>query len=323
LRECLEQGGLGMFTNNVRKAVQSGVAQPEEIQVEQGPSADTAAAAFEFVKLLASELSSGRLDLPSFPDVAIQVRRALSDEHGSVEQVVKIVGSEAALAAKLLRIANSAALNRSGKPVTDLRTAINRMGHNMVRSAAISFAMAQIRQADELKRIAMSLKGLWEQSTHVAAVSHAVARRAGIVNPDEAMLAGLLHGLGKLYILTRATRFPELFTDPRALAEIMRDWHTSIGKSIVENWGFSPEMCAAIEQQEDYEREKRVASPDLVDVLISSVMLARCGPAVSEIELVTHDVRSFTRLGLDATTCVTLITEAEQEIAELREALAS
>ena len=116
-----------------------------------GPAPDPNAIAFQFVKQLAEELSTGKVDLPSFPDIAVRVRRVLSDETTTVDQVVRIVGSEAALAARLLKMANSAALNRSGKSLTDLRTAINRMGYNMVRSAAITFAMAQIRLANTLK----------------------------------------------------------------------------------------------------------------------------------------------------------------------------
>ena len=97
------------------------------------------AEAFAFVQALASELSKGKVDLPSFPDIALRVRKVLADEEVSQEQVVRVVGSEPALAARLMQIANSAALNFTGKPIQDLRTAINRMGHNMVRSAAIAF----------------------------------------------------------------------------------------------------------------------------------------------------------------------------------------
>jgi HD-like signal output (HDOD) protein len=61
-------------------------------------------AAFDFVRTLAAELSGGNLDLPSFPEIAIRVRRVLSDPKSSVEQVVRVVGSEPALAARLLRI---------------------------------------------------------------------------------------------------------------------------------------------------------------------------------------------------------------------------
>ena len=105
---------------------------------------------------------------------------------------------------RLMRIANSASLNRSGKAVTDLRTAINRIGHNMVRSASISFAMAQIRRSNKLVGLEDQLQQLWNESTSVAALSFVLARTCTRVNPDEALLVGMMHGIGKLYVLTRA-----------------------------------------------------------------------------------------------------------------------
>src|ERR1700716_1718225 len=94
--------------------------------------------AFAFVQSLAAELSKGKVELPSFPDIALRVRKVLSDENVSQDMVVRVVGSEPALAARLMQIANSAALNFSGKPITELRTAISRMGFTMGRSAAIA-----------------------------------------------------------------------------------------------------------------------------------------------------------------------------------------
>src|ERR1700755_837948 len=111
--------------------------------------------AFAFVQALAAELSKGKVELPSFPDIALRVRKVLSDENVTQDMVVRVVGSEPALAARLMQIANSAALNFSGKPITELRTAIARMGFNMVRSAAIAFAMSQLKKQE-------TRRGLWE-----------------------------------------------------------------------------------------------------------------------------------------------------------------
>ena len=79
---------------------------------------------FAFVKLLAAELSAGKIDMPSFPDVAARVRQVLSDEFVSSKQVIRVVSSEPALAGKLLMIANSAALT-NGCTAGVLRKTIN------------------------------------------------------------------------------------------------------------------------------------------------------------------------------------------------------
>jgi len=90
--------------------------------------------------------------------------------------VARVIGSEPALAARLMRISNSASLNRSGRAVADLRTAINRIGYNMVRSAAMAFAMAQIRNANKLAGLEQYLNDLWQRSTMVAAFAFVLAR---------------------------------------------------------------------------------------------------------------------------------------------------
>lgn len=288
---------------------------------ESSPSGESAqAAAFEFVRSLSVELSGGRVELPSFPDVAVRVRRALADESSTVDQVVRIVGSEPALAARLLKMSNSAMLNRSGKQVTDLRTAVNRMGHNMVRSAAISFAMAQIRSASKLKGLEQFLEDLWESSTHVAALSFVLASKLTKINPDEAMLAGLLHGIGKLYIVTRAEKHPMLFMNPEAMNDMIRDWHAAIGKAILENWEFSESMSEAISVQDDLSRESDEL-PDLSDVISAAILMASFSSDAAGLEVAMQDSPVIDRLRLRADKAADIMRESAMEIASLRSAL--
>jgi len=278
--------------------------------------------AFDFVRTLAGELSGGSVDLPSFPEVAIRVRRVLSDPDSSVDQVVRVVGSEPALAARLLRISNSASLNRSGRAISDLRTAINRIGYNMVRSASISFSMAQIRNSNKLAGLEDHLNDLWQRSTLVAAFAYVLARNCSRVNPDEAMLTGMMHGIGKLYVLTRATGHPELFASDATLNQIIADWHASIGKAILENWGFSEAMARAVGEQEDFSRAEEGA-PELRDVVAVAILMASHGADASGLEISLQDLPAAKRLGLDEAKTLTVMRESAAEVAALSEALGS
>lgn len=276
--------------------------------------------AFEFVRSLAGELSSGKIDLPSFPEVATRVRQLLADPKSSVDQVVRVVGSEPALAARLMRVANASAFNRSGKQVTDLRTAINRIGYSMVRTAAMAFAMSQLRRGAKLERLQTRLDDLWALSTQVAALAYVIARNSTKVNPDEAALAGMMHGIGKLYIMTRAAQHPDLFVDDAALNEILDSWHASIGKAILENWEFSDEMAAAVGEQEDHSREEEV-EPDLRDVIaIAILMVAHTGDEAG-IELALNGLPGTIRLGLDEARIAKVLDECATEVSALSDAL--
>lgn len=275
------------------------------------------ASAFAFVSELAVEVSSGKVELPSFPDVAVRVRKVLGDEHVSNEQIARVVGSEAGLAARVFTLANSAALNRSGRAVSDLKTALNRIGHNNVRTAAVSFAIAQLRKASELKHISKELEGLWQEATTVASLAYAVASRTSI-NADEAMLAGLLHNVGKIYILARASKHP-FFKEPETLQQLMRDWHANVGKAIVENWGFPEHIAEAIGEHENIERinDER----DVTDVLTVAVMMAGFFGHETDLELNMQGVKSFWRLGLDNEKCVHVMRDCADEISAVRTAL--
>ena len=94
--------------------------------------------AARLVEALGVELAGEKIDLPSFPDIAARVRKALANDEVEIEHVVRVISAEPALAARLLQLANSAALNATGKRVTDMRTAISRIGFNMARSATIA-----------------------------------------------------------------------------------------------------------------------------------------------------------------------------------------
>ena len=283
----------------------------------------TDAEAFAFVQQLAGELSSGKVELPSFPDVALRVRKVLQDDNVTPDKIVRVIGSEPALAARVLQIANSAALNVSGKAVTELRTAVARMGFNMVRSAAIAFAMSQLKKVDALKGLEKQLDELWKRSSMVATMSYVVARRLSTkVNPDTAMLAGLLHGVGHLYILTRAAKHQSLFNNEAAFHSIVRDWHASIAKALLENWEMAEDIVLAVSEFEDLQRT-HTGPTDLTDVLTVGNLLAAYRDHPESIELNMQGVAACTRMQLDRAAYDKLLNESREEISAIQAALGS
>ena len=272
------------------------------------------------VESLHVELTSERLDLPSFPDVATRVRRALTNEQVDVDLVVRIVSAEPALAARLLQLANSAALNPGRKRIMDLRNAVSRIGFNMARSATIAFAMSQLRRAEAYKDVGEELAELWRQSTHAAAVCHVVARRFTQINPDTALLAGLLQGVGKLYLLTRVVRFRSVLADPGTYQKLVSEWHGRLAQAILRNWELSEDIVAAVAAGENAQREHSGAT-DLGDVLSVGAVLAQLGPDPRAEEMLFLDTLAARRMKLDADACMTALAESQDAIASLRQAL--
>src|SRR5690348_2725076 len=276
--------------------------------------------AFTFVQALAAELSGGKVELPGFPHIVMRVQRVLSDNKTDATRVVRVIGSEPVLATQLIRMANSAALNPGGVAVTDLRAAVTRVGVDTVRSATMAFAMRQLREAPTLRGLEMQLGVLWRRSVQVACLCFVVARRLTGVNPDTALLAGLLQGIGRLYILTRASRHRSLFCDAAAYQAIEHDWHLSIAAALLENWGIADEIVQAVHESENLERESR-GTPCLTDVLIVGTLLADLNGDATALAAQVQCAKPLQRLRLDQQACEQFLAESAQEVMALRDAL--
>jgi HD-like signal output (HDOD) protein len=281
--------------------------------------AEARAAAVQFLGELASELTRGTVDLPCFPDIVLRIRNALADPRSTPEKTVTIVGAEPRLAARLLQTANSAAFNPGGRRLTDLRNAITRLGQQVVQSAAMAYAVQHMKNENSLKPVAKPLSELWKESIAVASISQVVARRTK-VSPDEAFLTGLLHGIGRLYIMVRAVGKMSTLTEPDTFLDLVEGWHPSIGKSVLENWGFSPDMCEAVGDQFDGDRRRRTDA-DLSDVLFVSIVMAQYlkQPAPRTVEI--EGMAAFATIGLSVPDCATILTHAEYQLGSLLDAL--
>jgi HD-like signal output (HDOD) protein len=293
---------------------------------QQSPSGaglprQASADAFEFVRELAAELSSGTVELPSFPKVAAQVQKVLSEDSASAERVVRVLGAEPMLAARVLSMANSAALAPGGKAVSELRAAVTRLGFDALRTAVIGFALAQLRSAPAFKGIEAQLNAFWQRSVLVAALSFVLARRTKRVNADTAMLAGLVQGVGKLYILTRSMRYPALFSDRVSYQRVERDWHSGIAKALLESWHMTEEIVIAVSEFSDPRRELRGRGAGLADVLEVADTLSLCGDAPELLSSQLSELQGARRLGLDTDACQALLQESTIELAALRTAL--
>lgn len=282
-----------------------------------GPSNKSA---FAFVQALALEMSAGKIEIPSFPDVAVRIRRVLADENCDTTQIARVVSVEPAMAAKLLQMANSAALNPNGRRITELKSAIARIGFANVRTASLAYAMEQIRNAAALAPIRKPLNELWERSVKVAAMAFVVARSWTKVNADQALLAGLMHGMGRVYILTRAVQHPDLFADASAYQQIVRDWHASISKAVLESWEIAPDIVEAVEQYEQLDRPGGGA-PDLTDVLTIANLLVSFHTDREALEMHLRETTASQRLGLTPEVCNKVLQETAEELASLSKAL--
>ncbi len=283
-------------------------------------SSDTAASPslFQFVSKLAAELTGGRVELPSFPEAAARLQQVLSDESVNSERIARVVSSDAGLAARILTLANSTLLARGGTKVTDMKVAITRIGYEHIRTAALAYATKQLQRAPELRHIRPHLELYWQEGMRVAALAHAMARESRRVRADEAMLAGLLHNIGKIYILAR-TPEPSSGTigyDDAAL----RDWYPSIGQALIENWKLPEEIALAVGGQLEVDRHHS-GPPDLQDLLIVAVAVAGQITSNAADDTALARMPAAAALGLTDSAFVRIMFESQTELEMLQAAL--
>jgi HD-like signal output (HDOD) protein len=205
--------------------------------------------ALQFVQQLAANLKP-ELDLPAFPQIVRRLQVALARDQTTIKEIVDIISSEPVLSARFMQMANSAAMNPGGTPVASLNNAVNRLGFNLVRTVSTAFALRQLSRDSSLNAIRPDLEQVWKTSNDVASICFAVAKQAFGRQPDEAMMAGLLHSIGRLYIIMHAHHKDPTMRDDPAFAATLENWQPVIGQAILEAWGLPQRICDAVGNQD-------------------------------------------------------------------------
>ena len=147
---------------------------------------------------IAEWLGSDGSDLSALPRVAAELA-VLSDDVGTAcERLAEIVVREPVLAARMLRLVNSAYFGLSQK-VTDIRHAVFLLGLRTVRTVALTAAV--MNAFDRSGSRLFDLDRFWRHSIAAAAVCATLAKRCGTFDRETAFSLGLLHDIGKLLLV--------------------------------------------------------------------------------------------------------------------------
>ncbi|WP_331346872.1 HDOD domain-containing protein [Cellvibrio sp. UBA7661] len=240
-------------------------------------------------------INSDQLILPTLPEVALRVRAVADDPTADIEHLVGVVGSDPALSARLIRVANSPLL-RAARLVDNLNGALMRLGIEYACNMATSLAMEQMFQSTS-DIIDMRMREAWFRSSQVAAISYVLCKHYTNLNPDKAMLAGILHQIGVLPILSFAEDHPELLNDSITLDRIIENIHAPIGRLILSHWGFDEDILSIPEDHlKFYEVREKVAYADLITISVLQYDFFR-DSRVSSLDF--SKISAFDRLGLD------------------------
>ncbi|WP_020210533.1 HDOD domain-containing protein [Gilvimarinus chinensis] len=259
-------------------------------------------------------IKSDRLVLPTLPEAALRVREVAEDPDANMDQLTSVIGNDAALSARIVRVANSP-LMRASKAIEDLKAAVMRLGIQYTCNIATGLAMQQMFQATS-DLVDSRLRDTWNRSSEIAGICHVLCRHYTKLRPDQATLAGLIHRIGVLPILTYAEEHPSLLKDSLTLDRVIFQLQGAIGDLILKTWDFPAEIANVPSQHMKFNRE--VEKADYADIVTVAMLQSYLGTDTALGRVDYHKVTAFSRLGMDPDM---QMAEAEDLSAEMEAAM--
>jgi HD-like signal output (HDOD) protein len=226
---------------------------------------------FQLLKDIAKDLSE-ETSFPTSFDLLVRLRKALQDSNQTIDQIASLISLEPLIPLRLIHLANSVAYNR-GTEVKDTKTAVQRLGLNNVRITAMAIAMNQLLHSKSMVLFGDIPQKLWDHSLRAGCAARVIAKQVSNFNPDEAMLAGVVHDLGAFYLLYRFSQYEELRIRPESAKYLVAKWHESIGLTLLQTLGI-PEEIALASADHDTLRPVFASPSNLADIVYVSNALA-------------------------------------------------
>jgi HD-like signal output (HDOD) protein len=274
----------------------------------------------DFHELLQAEFGRSTPEIPGLPEIALRVVRRLGDITAPSPQVARLVGTDPALAAVMLRSANSVAYNLTGVVTSDLSVAVDRLGFETVRRMTLTYALQQVRDATRCRVVHDRLAQVWQRSVLMASLARVLAVRLGGVPREMATTAGLLHAVGRIWVISRSADYPTVLQDPVRFEAMLQGWQVAASRRLLTAWQMDPALVQAVSDHESADLlEGRVGR--LTDLLFISKLFSAFREAPLELTERLGGSMSAARLGMRGQERAFVFGHSAEEVRAVREAL--
>ena len=199
----------------------------------------------EALRVVAAEAQRGELVFATSVAVASRIHAALEDPNIHVAAAARLVQTEPLLAARCVAMANSVAYQRSVPLITDVGSAVTRLGLRTVSTLAEALIVRQLAGAPKDPVQQTVLAHLWEHTAHVASLSRLIARRVTHLDPETALFAGLVHEVGNFYLISRSPEFPSLLDIEHESEE--EEFEIAVNRAVVATLSLPAPIVEALE----------------------------------------------------------------------------
>ncbi|MFT5691808.1 MAG: HD-like signal output (HDOD) protein [Oceanicoccus sp.] len=269
------------------------------------------------------ELNSGRFVLPSLPEVAFRIRELIDKPDFHMMDLAKLVNTDAAIAAKLIKAGNSV-MYRGVNRCDDTLAAIARLGLITTKQLVTSFAvLALFNTKSTVFRDRMEKS--WRLSMITSSYSYILAKHLPGFNEEEALLAGLIHNIGEVVLLAYAERFSDLANNENQLDLVINNLRGRLGEMVLSEWGFSQELVTVGKESRNWDRGADTVDELQFDYcdLVQVAMLYGCkedsefSAALPQIDSVPA-YNKLKKRQISPEQVAIIIDEAQEQIADLQ-----
>lgn len=193
-----------------------------------------------FFDSFAQAYRENKLRLPSLPNVAFKLQRAMQEDIG-INDAVDIIHIDPPIVTKLIQVANSP-LYASAVPINNCHDAVNRIGLNATRNLVLGISMKQLFNSKD-PELMKGMQQLWKNSLYVSSLSFVLAQECSDINPDDALLAGLVCDIGAIPLLHFAEQFPDQSPNLTELESSLPFLRGPVGSLVLHTLGISAALC--------------------------------------------------------------------------------
>ncbi|WPL19150.1 HDOD domain protein [Thiorhodovibrio winogradskyi] len=191
-------------------------------------------------------------NLVSFPEAALRINELIDHQATTIEDLAEVILTDPALAARLLRLVNSALYARQA-PIDSVTRAIPMIGFRALRDLVMATSAVAVFQDLPPERV--NMEQFWFHGVACGVAAREIAQRLGHKGGEQLFLAGLLHGIGKLVFFSRCPRdylkvlerIENEGLTPAAAEEAIFGFHyATLGGELLRDWHFPERIWQAV-----------------------------------------------------------------------------
>lgn len=262
-------------------------------------------------------------DLPSLPEVYYRVRDVLSQPESSLEQLADAIETDPAIAARLLRLANSA-LYQFPTKIETVHRATTIIGTKEIQELIL--ATAVLSAFEGMPVGVVSMRSFWEHSIACGLAARTIATYRGESNIERFYVAGLLHDIGRIVLfITQPQRMSEILEQHRSrnrpLVSLERDvfgvCHGEIGGALLARWNLPKSLCETVAGHHINDPEGGqhvdVAVVHIADLIVNALRMGNSGnqlvPRLNE--------SAWQQVGLAVSDLDEIVTQTDERLTEV------